>query len=104
MGWLTDLTNWLAEQIAAFFNALESLLTDLLVMWLEQTCTMVLWVLDHIPLPDWVSTYSLCNLLAQTGPTVTWALDTFRVGEALGLVAAGYGFRLLRKVVTLFQW
>ena len=104
MGWLTDLTNWIRQQLQALWDALEDFLGDLIVDWADQTFTMWLFVLDHIPLPDFLDGYSLCSLLGQAGPTVGWILNNFRVAEALGLIGAGYVFRLLRKLATLFQW
>jgi len=104
MGWLTDLTNWLREIIVAVWGAFTTFIGDMLVQSLETMTAAVLFVLNHLPMPDWLSQYSLCALLAQTGPTVTWALDTFRIDDGLGVIALGYGFRLLRKFVTLFQW
>ena len=36
MGWLTDLTNWLKEQLAALWDAFEEFLGDLIVDWAER--------------------------------------------------------------------
>ncbi|HEY0491079.1 MAG TPA: hypothetical protein VGD30_16325 [Telluria sp.] len=104
MGWLTNLTNWLKEQIVAVWHAFTTFINDTLVAALQTVADAVIYVLNHIPMPDWLAQYSLCALLSQTGPTVMWALDTFRIGDGLGLIALGYAFRLLRKFVTLFQW
>lgn len=104
MGWLNDLTNWLRSLAEAIWTALEALLQDLIVMWAHQVFAMYLFVLESLPMPDFLDQYSMCTLLNAAGPTVGFFLSTFRVGEGLGLIGAGYVFRLLRKIATLFQW
>jgi hypothetical protein len=104
MGWLTDLTNWMKEQLAALWDAFEDFMGDLIVDWADQTFAMWIIILSHTPMPDFLDQYSLCTLLNAAGPTVGYFLNVFRVGEGLGLIGAGYVFRLLRKILTLFQW
>lgn len=104
MEWLTNLTNWLKQQLVALWQAIEEFFTDFIVMMVEGATDTVLAIINLIPVPDWLATYSLCNLLNAAGPDVGYFLQTFRIAEALGLIAAGYGFRLTRKLLTLFQW
>lgn len=104
MGWLTDLTNWLSEQIAAFWAALVAFFKDLLVSFVEVVCDFAATVIEAIPVPDFIQTYSLDVLLGNAGPSIAWAVGTFKIGEGLTLIAAGYAFRLLRKAFTLGQW
>ena len=104
MGWLTKLTDWFREQIIAFFTALQAMLEALFMVWLKQSTEVATYIIGALPVPDFLANYSLCTLLSQTGPTVGWLLNTFRIGEGLGLIAAGFSFRLVRKLATLFQW
>src|SRR5690606_29311768 len=104
MGWLNDLTNWLAEQLTKLWEAIETFFTDLLVALVETVLEAFALIVELIPVPDFLTTYSLCNLLGMAGPEVGYFLQTFRIGEALGLIAAGYAFRLTRKLVTAGQW
>ncbi len=104
MGWLNDFTNWLAEQLTKLWEAIETFFTDLLVGLVETVLEAYALIVELIPVPDFLSTYSLCNLLGLAGPEVGYFLQTFRIGEALGLIAAGYTFRLTRKLVTAGQW
>lgn len=104
MGWLNDLTNWLKEQLLALWEAIAEFFTDLIVKTLEAVCDFFATIVEAIPVPDWVTTYSLDGILGNAGPTIAWLIGTFRIGEGLGLIALGYGFRLLRKLFTLGQW
>lgn len=104
MAWLEEFTDWLAEQLRALWEAIETFFTDLLVGLVEVVLEVFAVIVELIPVPDFLTTYSLCNLLGLAGPEVGYFLQTFRIGEALGLVASGYGFRLLRKLVTAGQW
>ncbi|QWF18580.1 hypothetical protein [Lysobacter capsici] len=104
MGWLSKLTDWFREQFIALFAALQHLLEAIFMFWLHQSATAWLFLIQLIPAPDFLAPYSLCSLLSQAGPTVGWALNTFRIGEGLGLIGAAYGFRFTRKLLTFFQW
>lgn len=104
MGWLQKFTDWLAEMIRDLWEAIEGFFTDLFMLWMKQVAGVYMYVLDQISLPDFITQYSMCSLLAAAGPTVGWAMDTFKIGEGLGMIGAAYGYRLVRKLVTLFQW
>lgn len=104
MGWLRDLTEWLLRIVREVWGELMEFFEDAILTVIEAWLAMVIMQWSHIPVPDFLDGYTLCNLLSSAGPTVGWAMTTFRVGEALGLIAAGYVFRLIRKFATLFQW
>ncbi|MBD9368373.1 phage coat protein [Xanthomonas sp. XNM01] len=104
MGWLNDFTAWLLKQLKDLWENGVEFFEDLLLQGFENWLAMVYLQWSLIPAPDFLNGFTLCTLLTQAGPTVGWALNTFRVGEALGFIAAGYSFRMLRKLATLFQW
>lgn len=102
--WLNDLTTWLKEQFMALWNAFTELLQDMLLNALEMVLDVFAKAVEAISVPDFMTTYNLGTLLGEAGPTVVWIANTFRLGEGLALIAAGYAFRLLRKLLTLGQW
>lgn len=104
MGWLHDLTAWVLQALRDLWQNGVEFFNDLILFFFEHWLGMVYMQWSLLPMPDFLSGYTLCTFLQQAGPTVGWALSTFRVAEALGFVAAGYSFRMLRKLVTLFQW
>lgn len=103
-GWLKPLQDWLLAQLRSLWDALEELAGDMFLFWLKQMLAVNLWVLSHLPIPDFIKDYTICALLQAAGPTVGWALNTFQIPLGLSFIAAGYVFRLLRKLITLFQW
>jgi hypothetical protein len=103
-GWLDDITNWLREQLEKLWNSFVELMGDFAVWMVDAVLDLFATIIEAIPVPDFIANYSICALLANAGPTVAWALDTFKIAEGLGLLAAGFGFRMLRKLLTLFQW
>lgn len=105
-GWLTDLTNWIGEQLGAFFGALVSLLKDLIIFLVEAVLTVVELAIGALSalVPDELAGVSICGMLASAGPTVQWAVSTFNVPEGMALISAGFVFRMVRKLSTAFQW
>lgn len=104
MGWLTEFTDWLVEQLIALFESIVEFFKDLVVYTLDAVCDFFATIIESIPVPDWLTTYSLDGLLGNAGPTIAWIVGTFKIGEGLGVVALGVAFRLLRKLFTLGQW
>lgn len=104
INWLGDLTNWLKEQFLWLVHAIGELLTQLCVTALQAVCDFFVAIFHAIPVPDFLSNYSMSGILGNTGSDIGWLLVHMRIGEGLGLIAAGYGFRLLRKLLTLGQW
>lgn len=103
-GWLTDFTNWLRQAITDFFQSLIAYFGDFLLILVENQLTLFALVIESLPEPGFLQTYNLATILGPAGPTVAWAMSTFRVGEGLAVIGAGYAFRLLRKFLTIFQW
>ncbi|WP_313497381.1 hypothetical protein [Pseudoxanthomonas mexicana] len=103
-GWLKPAQDWLLQQLQAIWEAIEEVANDVALFFLKHWLAMVLAQWDLIPMPDFLQGYSLCALLQQTGPTVQWALTTFQIPLGLSFIAGGYTFRMIRKIVTLFQW
>ncbi len=104
VGWLTDITNWFRDAFLALWNAFVLFLHDLIVALIAGVMDAFASLVELIPVPDFMTTYSMNSLLGQAGNTIAWLVGTFRVGECLTIIAAGFAFRLLRKLFTLGQW
>lgn len=104
VGWLDDITDWLAQLVRDVWDAFVTLLKDFLVWIVETVLNVVAWIIELIPVPDFLSGVSIASMLGSAGPSVAWAVSTFRIGECIALIAAAYAFRLLRKLLTLGQW
>lgn len=101
---LDDLTNWLREAFEALFAGLVELLTDMILLQVMTLSVIFLKLVQAIPVPEFLTSTTLATALGNAGPTVAWALHTFKIGEGMALIGAGYVFRLTRKLVTLGQW
>lgn len=104
MGWLDDLTDWFRDTFIALFKALIDLLGDMVVSVVKTVFDLIIVILDALPVPDFISQYGICGLLAQAGPTVAWVVQTFKIAEGMTIFVAALAFRLLRKILTAFQW
>lgn len=103
-GWLDRLTGWLRDAIAAAFAALADMLGDLVVFLVEGFLDLIATAIEALPAPDFLANYSICSLLNNAGSDVAWAVSTFKIGEGLTVLAGAFAFRMLRKLLTAFQW
>lgn len=103
-GWLDDLTNWLRELVEKLWDAIEAFFTDLILLALETGLDLLATAFESLPVPDFMSTYSIGGLLGNAGPTVGWFVSTFKISECMAVIGAGYVFRITRKIVTMGKW
>ncbi len=103
-GWLEDVTNWLRETLLAFWNAFVQFIKDAVVLIIESVLDLFATAVEAIPVPDFIANGSIGQFVSGAGETVLWAASTFKLAEGMALLAAGYTFRLLRKLFTLGQW
>lgn len=103
-GWLSRLTGWIAYAINAVFDALASLLRDLITNIFTNLMQLVLLMIKSIPVPSFLNNYSMNSILGGTGSIIGFFMSELQIGPSLALIGSGYVFRLLRKFLTLFQW
>lgn len=99
----TEFTDWLFKLLKAFFTTLWDFVTDAFVHLLDLVLGAVVALLSLIPVPSFLSD-GLHTLFANLDPGILWFASTLGLLQGLGFIGAGYLFRLVRKVVTLFQW
>jgi hypothetical protein len=103
-GWLSRLTGWIAYAINAVFDAIATFLRDLIISIFSNVMQLVLLMINAIPVPPFLTNYSMSSILGGTGSMVGFFMSELNIGPSLALIGAGYVFRLLRKFLTLFQW
>ncbi len=104
VGWLTDLTDWIRDLVESVMGQLMAYFTDLFQLWFAAAIDTALLILNAVPFPDFLSGVSICGILSGGGPIVGWAISTMQVPAGVALIAAGFAFRMGRKVFTVFQW
>ena len=100
---LNDFTTWLLQLITKFFSALWDFVVDAFVNALDLLLSAVVGLLGLIPVPDALS-QGLQSFFAGVDPGIIYLVNALGVFAGFAMIGAAYGFRLVRKVVTLFQW
>jgi len=103
-GWLSDLTNWLLGLVQKLWAAIEAFFNDLIITALEKLLELAALAFESLPVPDFMTQYSIGSLLGNAGPTVGWFVETFKIPECMSLLAAGLVFKITRKIVTFGKW
>lgn len=99
---LTEFTTWLLNLVKEWWSTFWTFVSDAGINLLDMLGSAVISLIGAIPVP--FSGNSLATLWGALDPGVMWVLVAIGVPQALGLFGAAYAFRLVRKVVTLFQW
>ncbi len=100
---LAQFTTWFLGLVAGWFTAFWTFVTDAVVWVADTVLTWVAAALNAVPVPDWLS-HGLSTLFSALDGGTMFLLTEAGIPQALGIIGAGFGFRLLRKLVTLFQW
>ncbi|WP_375575578.1 hypothetical protein [Paracidovorax oryzae] len=100
---LSEITEWLKALAIAVFTAAWDFVADAFISLFGLVVDGIIGLVTAIPVPDWMS-QGLGVLWSRLDPGVIWLLSAVGVPAALGIIAAGFAFRLARKVLTLFQW
>jgi hypothetical protein len=100
---LAEFTAWLVVLVTKVFTALWKFVVDAFVNIVELIANAVVGLLSLIPVPEFMH-IGLQTIYAQLDPGVAYLLTASGLPLGLSFIGAGYGFRLVRKVVTLFQW
>lgn len=103
-GPVESITNWLRQQIEKLWGFFVQFMHDLLIRLIETQLELINVIVHAIPAPDFLNGISVCGILSSAGPWATWAIGTFRLGEAMALLATALVFRLTRIILTAFQW
>lgn len=95
-GFLTDLFSWLID-------SLVSVLRDGVVWVIDQVGGAIVSLMSAVSVPSSISG-GLSQFFSQLDSPVLYFVGALGIPTALGFFGAAFGFRLARKVVTLFQW
>ncbi|NMV38265.1 DUF2523 domain-containing protein [Ralstonia insidiosa] len=101
---LSALAQWLDNIFVSMFMALWSITEDLFIDSLDLFLQGFSAVLSTLPAPTFLSGISLQLLFNSLGGDILFFFGVFNIGQGIGLLGAAWGFRMARKVVTLFQW
>lgn len=103
-GWLSGLTSWLKELVTNLWESFSDFMTDFAVLVFANGLLMWSTIFEYIPVPEFLANLNICGLLAQAGPTMGWLIGILQIPAGFAAIGAAIVFRLLRVVLTLFQW
>lgn len=101
---LSALTTWLGDQIKAVWGFFVTFMKDLVIFSIASALELVKVIVEALPPPTFLTDLAICTILSDAGPWAQWAIGTFRLAEGFAILTAALVFRLLRVVLTLFQW
>ncbi len=83
--------------IVDFFSELSVGIYDALL-------TALAVIIESIPFPDFLATNGLQVAIDALPQDVLYFLSQTGFNQAMGVLSLGLGFRMLRKLLTFFQW
>ena len=101
--WLQNFVSWIYSTILGVLAWLFGLISDVLLILFDAVLQGVAALIVAIPVPDFLA-HGLSGLFGGLPGSVLFFLGVFQVPAGLAMIGAAVGFRLLRKVATLFQW
>ncbi len=95
---------WLLSLVVKGFQAVWDLFTDLAIGVADLFFTALAALVNAIPAPDFLTSHSLQSAFSQMTGDILFFLGVFNIGPGIAMLGSAFAFRMLRKVVTLFQW
>lgn len=102
--WLAKITGFFVDLVKSVLKFVFDLLLDVVVWVFGLALELLALIVNSIPIPSFLQQYSLGSMMAGLDPGILYFVALLKIPEALAIVGAGVGFRLLRKVLTLAQW
>lgn len=103
-GLISSFASWLLKMLVKLVAAVWDLFTDLFINLADLALSAVAALIVAIPAPAFLQSVNLQSAFASIGPDVLYFIGVFNIGTGIALLGSGFAFRMVRKVVTLFQW
>lgn len=104
MDWLSSITAWVIALVKAIWSDFTDFLNDFWILVAETVLTAIAATIASIPAPAFLSSYSLGGLLSDLPSSLLYFVGHLQIPEAFALLGMGFTFRMVRKLITLFQW
>ncbi|MGO4660209.1 hypothetical protein AB4Z34_36515, partial [Ensifer sp. 2YAB10] len=101
---LSDFATWVLSLVGKVFSGLWDFCTDVLINGLDLLLTGFAVMISTIPAPAFLQSVNLQTSFNGISADFLFFFGVFNIGPGIALLGSAFGFRMLRKVVTLFQW
>lgn len=102
--WLSSLTNWFITVIKDIWQAFVDFLGDFWVDIADFVLSAIASTFSVIPVPHFLDNYSVGTIFSFLPSDILYFVGQLGLPAAFALISSAVAFRLLRKVMTLFQW
>lgn len=99
---ITDFATWWRDLFAWLFAIAECFVRDIYISIFSGTLMAVANIVQSIEVPEFMTAYSIGQVLNGVHPVILYYLGKARLGECLALLAAGYAFRAGRHWTRIF--
>lgn len=107
VSWFTGVLAYFArifQWFTGLFKDFMAFVLDIPLKILQGFLDGVVYLVNSIPAPSFLTQYSLQTLFSHLPDSVLYFVSLFGIPQALGILGLGVAFRLLRKAMTLGQW
>ncbi|WP_442784007.1 hypothetical protein [Collimonas fungivorans] len=101
---IAKFTAWYLDLCIRILKAIGGVLYDFVITVLDAVVGVLGAAVSSIPVPSFLSTYSIGNIINMMPDYVLYYVSHFRIGESMAIIGAGFAFRMTRKILTLGQW
>jgi hypothetical protein len=101
---LEKFTSWFIDIVIRVLKSVGGVFYDIGVTILDAVLGALSSLISAVPAPSFLSEHSIGSLIGQLPSDVLFFVSQLRLAEAMGIIAAGFAFRMTRKIVTLGQW
>lgn len=85
------------------FNEITQFFLDILIFFIEAFLNLFALIIEQIPVPDFAQG-GMQSLFSGIDSSILYLLVMSGFFQGMAIYGLGVSFRLLRKIVTLFQW
>ncbi|MFT7724598.1 MAG: DUF2523 family protein [Roseateles sp.] len=96
---LSQFTSWLLGLVKSFFGALWDFVSDAFIGTVEMCANAFVSLSSSIPVPQFLED-GLQSVYANIDPGVSYILTALGIPTALGIIGAGFTFRITRKALS----
>ena len=95
---------WLGELIKSVWTAFSDFLSEIWIDIADIVLQALAAVIVSIPVPSFLSSYSIGQIIGYMPSEILYFVGLLHMSEGFALISGGVAFRMVRKLITLFQW